>query len=498
MNKPLRRIAIFCGLLVLALLIRDNWIQYVQADSLKDDPKNRRVSIARYATPRGDIIVDGNPITGSTKTSGDDFNDFEYKRTYKDGAMWAPVTGYASQAFGATQLESIEDGILTGNDDRLFFRRTLDMITGKKQEGGNVVTTLNGAAQKAAYNGLLKQGKGAVAAIDPSTGAILALASTPSYDPSTFAGNSLKGDSEAWEKLQKKNDPDNPMLNRALREIYPPGSTFKVVTAAAALEHGQYTDPDAKTDSPDPWTMPGTTTELPNEGNIPCKNATLRIALRYSCNTVFGKVGFDLGKDKMLETAKKFGFNEEQFVPVRSSASNFPTDMDKPQTALSSIGQFETATTPLQMAMVAAAVANNGTLMKPYMVDKLQAPNLDVIEQSEPKKMSEPMSEENAQILQSMMETVVKEGTGTRAQINEDGITVGGKTGTAQRGVDNSENPYAWFISYAKVKDGSSPVAVAVVVEDESANRGDISGGGLAAPIAKDVMKAVIDSKQGS
>jgi penicillin-binding protein A len=489
-NKPLRRIAIFCGLLVMALLIRDNWLQYVMATDLQDDKNNRRVSIERYAQPRGDIIVDGKEITGSKKTSG---SDYEYKRTYKDGPMWAPVTGYASQAFGATQLESIEDGILTGNDDRLFFRRTLDMITGKKQKGGNVVTTLNGAAQKAAFDGLGDK-KGAVAAIDPSTGAILALASTPSYDPSTFAGNSTDTDTKAWTKLQKKQNPDDPMLNRALRETYPPGSTFKAVTAAAALEHGLVTDPDAKTDSPDPWIMPDTTTELPNEGNIPCKDATLRNALRYSCNTVFGKIGADLGKDKMLETAEKFGFNSQQFVPVRSNASIFPTKMDKPQTALSSIGQFETAATPLQMAMVASAVANDGTLMDPYMVDQLTTPNLDTIEKHDSKKMSEPLSKENAQKLQSIMETVVKEGTGTQAQIP--GVTVGGKTGTAQHGVDNSEKPYAWFLSYAKLDDGSSPVAVAVVVEDGSANRDDISGGGLAAPIAKDVMKAVIDSKK--
>ncbi|MGW3725627.1 peptidoglycan D,D-transpeptidase FtsI family protein [Streptomyces sp. NPDC000851] len=491
MNKPLRRIAIFCGLLILTLLIRDNWLQYVEADALQNNERNRRIAIERYAQPRGDIIVDGKPITGSKETSG---SDFQYKRTYTDGPMWAPVTGYASQAFGANQLESVEDDILTGNDDRLFFRNTLDMITGKEQQGGNVVTTLNTAAQKAAYEGLAERGKGAVAAIEPSTGKILALASYPSYDPSTFAGNSTTTDTKAWQKLQKKNNPDDPMLNRALRETYPPGSTFKVVTAAAALEHGLYTDPDAATKTPLPWTMPGTDTELKNEGNIPCENATLRVALQYSCNTVFGKVGSDLGNDKMLETAKKFGFTSEQFTPVRSTASVFSDDMNESQTALSSIGQFNTAATPLQMAMVASAVANDGTLMKPYMVDRLQASSVDTIEQTDPEELSKPMSSENAQVLQSMMETVVSKGTGTNAQI--EGVTVGGKTGTAQHGVDNSEKPYAWFISYAKADDGSSPVAVAVVVEDEAADRGDISGGGLAAPIAKSVMEAVIKSKQ--
>lgn len=490
MNKPLRRIAIFCGLLVLTLLLRDNWLQYVQADDLKEDEHNRRVAIERYASPRGDIIVDGKAITGHATTDG----DFRYKRTYKDGAMWAPVTGYVSQAFGATQLESIDDGILTGNDDRLFFRNTLDMVTGKKREGGNVVTTLNSAAQKAAYDGLKKQGaKGAVVALEPSTGKILSMASYPSYDPTAIAGsNDAAG--EAWNKLQKKNNPDDPMLNRALREVYPPGSTFKVLTAAAALEHGKVDSADEKTDSPLPWTMPGTSTELKNEGNIPCENATLREALRVSCNTVFGKLGYDVGNDQMLETAKKFGFTEEQFVPVRSSASVFSDDMNDSQVALSSIGQFNTAATPLQMAMVTSAIANNGTLMKPYMVDELQAPNLDTIEKTDPEEMSEPLSADNAQILQSMMETVVEDGTGTNAQI--DGVTVGGKTGTAQHGVDNSENPYAWFISYAKGEDGSAPVAVAVVIEDENAVRDDISGGGLAAPIAKNVMEAVIDSKK--
>ncbi|MGP3998529.1 peptidoglycan D,D-transpeptidase FtsI family protein [Streptomyces sp. 8N706] len=485
MNKPLRRVAIFCGLLVLALLVRVNWVQFVQAEELSTDANNRRVAIARYAQERGDIIVDGKAVTGHSETSG---SDFKFKRTYKNGPMWAPVTGRASQAFGANQLEEIYDGILTGDDDRLFFNRTIDMITGKEKKGGQVVTTLNAKAQKAAFEGLGDK-KGAVVALDPKTGAILALASTPSYNPSSFAGNSDK-DTDAWVKLNK--DEDKPMVNRALRETYPPGSTFKVVTAAAALENGKVTDIDAETDSPLPWQLPLSTKNLENEGNIPCENATLRQALRFSCNTVFGKLGDDVGRDKMVEQAEKFGFNEEVFTPVRADKSVYDDKMDRPGNALSSIGQFNTATTPLQMAMVTSAIANDGKLMKPYMVDQLRAPNLNVIEQHKPEEMSRPLSGENAQKLQDMMETVVKEGTGTKAQIP--GVTVGGKTGTAQHGVDNSEKPYAWFISYAKTDNGS-PVAVATVVEDGSANRDDISGGGLAAPIAKDVMEAVLNGK---
>ncbi|MFD3975393.1 peptidoglycan D,D-transpeptidase FtsI family protein [Streptomyces cyaneofuscatus] len=485
MNKPLRRIAIFCGILVLALLIRDNWLQYVRADELNSHKYNRRVQIERYAHERGDIIVDGKAITGSVETED---GDFTYKRVWKDGPLWAPVTGYSSQAFDSSQLENLEDGILTGNDDQLFFDRTMSMFTGEKKQGGNVVTTLNGAAQKAAFKGLGEK-KGAVVALDPQTGAILALASTPSYDPSVFAGNSLK-DSDARQTLLK--DKDKPMLNRALRETYPPGSTFKVVTAAAALENGLYDDIDAKTDSPLPWTLPQSTLPLQNEGNIPCKDASLREALRVSCNSVFGKVSDDLGNEKMIEQTDKFGFNKEVFTPVRADASIYPED-NRPQNAMAGIGQASNRTTPLQMAMVASAIANDGKLMQPYMVARRQAPNLDDIYTAEPEELSRALSGENAQKVQQMMETVVEKGTGTNAQIP--GVTVGGKTGTAQHGLNNSEKPYAWFISYAKT-DSGSPVAVAVVVEDGNANRDDISGGGLAAPIARDVMKAVVDSKQ--
>jgi len=486
-NKPLRRVAIFCGLLVLALLLRDNWLQLVRADELNAHPKNRRVQIERYSNERGNIIVDGKPITGSVD-SGDKF--YKFKRTYLDGPMWAPVTGYASQAYDANQIEKIEDGILTGNDDRLFFDRTLAMFTGEKKKGGDVITTLSGAAQKAAYEGLGSK-TGAVVAIEPKTGKILAMASTPSYDPSTFAGYSGK-DEKAWVALEK--DKNKPKLNRAIREIYPPGSVFKVVTAAAALENGKVTDINAATQTPEGWKIPLSNREMKNHASG-CANASLKRALDISCNSVFAKLGDDVGRDKMVEMAEKFGFNAEQFTPVRSSASVYDKNADRGGNALSSIGQFNTATTPLQMAMVTAAIANDGKLMKPYMIDQLRAPNVDIIKQNEPEEMSRPVSPENAQLLQQMMESVVTNGTGGNADLNMDGVKVGGKTGTAQHGEKNAKRPYAWFISYAKTSEGS-PVAVAVVVEDSAGtDREDISGGGLAAPIAKAVMKAVIKTR---
>ncbi|MEU3773008.1 penicillin-binding transpeptidase domain-containing protein [Streptomyces sp. NPDC032472] len=487
MNKPLRRISIFCGLLILALLVRTNWLQYVSAEELSTRKENRRVQIAQYATQRGNIIVaGGQAITGSAVTNG---SDYKYKRTYHDGALWAPVTGYASQAFGSTQLESLEDKILTGNDDRLFFDRTIGMFTGEKKAGGNVVTTLMPDVQKAAYDKLGDK-TGAVAAIDPRTGAILALVSTPSYDPSTFAGNS-KTDEKAWVEL--KDSPDKKLVNRALRETYPPGSTFKVVTAAAALENGVVTDINAPTDTPEPYFLPGTRTPMVNHASG-CEKASLNDALKVSCNSVFANLGDKVGRDKMVETAQKFGFNNDKIdTPVRAFASVYDKTMGKDGNAQSAIGQFNTAATPLQMAMVTAAIANDGKLMKPYMVDQLTAPNLDVIEKHEPQEMSRPLSAANAQKIQQMMVNVVENGTGGNAKIKN--VVVGGKTGTAQHGEKNAKRPYAWFISYAKAADGSCPVAVAVVIEDSDASRDDISGGGLAAPVAKAVMQAVLSSK---
>ncbi|MER6675598.1 penicillin-binding transpeptidase domain-containing protein [Streptomyces sp. NPDC000983] len=481
MNKTIRRASVFSLLLVLALLVRATWVQFYDGRALADDTENRRNAIQTYAAPLGNIVVAGESITGSARTED---GDLAYKRTYTDGELYAAVTGYASQAYSATQLEGIYQDVLNGTDTRL--KSPLDTVTGERTEPGNVVTTIDPAVQRAAYEAL-GDTKGAAVAIDPATGRILATVSTPSYDPSALTDANTAG--TAWKELQA--DPDKPLTNRALRQPLPPGSTFKLVVAAAALEDGLYTSVDDRTDSPDPYTLPDTTTVLENENrSAPCENATIRTALKYSCNNVFAKMAVDLGQDEVRAMAEKFGFGDsEQDVPVRAYPSVYPSGMDRAQTALSGIGQFDVTATPLQMAMVSAAIANDGELVSPHMVSQVTDGGGEVLEDHDSDPDTERIvSSDTARQLRSAMETVVSEGTGTNARI--DGATVGGKTGTAQHGENNSKTPYAWFTSYAK--SGDREVAVAVLVEQSGAARSEVSGNGLAAPVARAMMEAAL------
>ncbi|MBT2417752.1 penicillin-binding protein 2 [Streptomyces sp. ISL-22] len=481
MNKTIRRASVFALLLVFALLIRATWVQFYEGKALADGKDNRRNVIATYAAPLGNIIVAGEAITGSARTKG---SDLAYKRTYQDGPLYAAVTGYASQAYAPTQLEGIYQELLNGTDSRL--KTVMDTVTNKRADPGNVITTIDPDVQKAAYDAL-GDNKGAAVAIDPASGKILAVVSTPSYDPSSLTDANTAG--AAWKKLNA--DSDKPLTNRALRQPLPPGSTFKLVVAAAALEDGLYSSVDEKTDSPDPYPLPGTTRKLTNENpSAPCENASIRVALRYSCNNVFGSMAVQLGQDKVRAMAGKFGFNDdEQDVPVRAYSSVYPSGMDEAQTALTGIGQFDVTATPLQMAMVSAAIANGGKLVSPHMVSQITNSGGDVLQDYDDEAgTKEIVSSSTAEQLQSAMQTVVEKGTGTNAQIP--GATVGGKTGTAQHGENNSKTPYAWFTSYGKA-DGKE-VAVAVVVEQSDAARSEVSGNGLAAPVAKAVMKAAL------
>ncbi|GGZ31211.1 penicillin-binding protein [Streptomyces inusitatus] len=482
MIRHARRAAALCLVLLAALLLNAARVQLIEAGSLDRNPANRRSVIARYAEPRGDILVGGRPVTGS-RDSG---QQLRYERTYTDGPLYAPVTGFSSQTYGTTLVESAEDPMLSGTDPLLSPFPLWNDLSRGRPAGGRVVTTLEPAMQKAAYAGLGGK-RGAVAALEPSTGRILALVSSPSYDPGVLSGTG-RAVREEWARLNAL--PTQPMLNRAIRQTYPPGSAFKIVTAAAALDAGVVTDPEAPTGTPDPYLLPGTRTTLPDAADG-CGDASLAYAIQWSCNTVMAELGVRVGGPGMLAAVRRFGFNDHTLrIPSAVVPSNFDTHMSVDQLALSSIGQFNTTATPLQMAMVSAAVANGGALKHPYLVDRVTSGGgTRTVTQAHQRSYQQAMTPSTAHQLQRLMISAVEQGTGSSAAIP--GATVGGKTGTAQHGLSNSGTPYAWFISWAQRPDSVQPsVAVAVVVEDAEAVRGHISGGGSAAPIARAVMEA--------
>ncbi|MFE0643927.1 penicillin-binding transpeptidase domain-containing protein [Streptomyces sp. NPDC058877] len=480
----IRRAAALCLLLLVALLVNAARVMVVEAGSLDADPANRRIAIDRYARPRGEIVVDGKPVTGS-RDSG---QQLRWERTYRQGPLYAPLTGYSSQTYGTTLIERAEDEVLAGTDPMLAPLPLWNDLTRGRQPGGNVVTTVRAALQEAAYRGLGGK-RGAVVAVEPSSGRILALVSSPSYDPGVLSGTG-RAVKDAWQRLNSS--PNQPMLNRALRQTYPPGSTFKIVTAAAALDAGAVRDAEAPTNTPDPFVLPGTRQVLPNEARG-CGDASLAYAIQWSCNTVMAGLGVKVGLEGMVEAVERFGFNDTGLrVPSWVAKSDFDRKMSPDQLALSSIGQFDTTATPLQMAMVAAAVANHGEIAQPYLVERTTTSGGTAVDRTVRSSYRRAMTPSTAMQLQRLMVKAVEEGTGTNATIP--GARVGGKTGTAQHGLGNTGTPYAWFIAWAQADDSARPaVAVAVVVEDAEASRTEISGGGSAAPIAKAVMEEALE-----
>lgn len=478
MNRPIRRVA-FVALLMFALLLANGtYLMVFQQDSLASQHQNRRVRDAHFAQDRGSILAAEKTEIARTRPVKDRFG---YQRSYPEEELYAAVTGFFSYDRGNTGLEATYDSELAGTDDALFVRRLLDRITNRAPQGASLQTTVVPAVQRAATLALGQQ-KGAVVALDPRTGAVLALVSRPGFDPNRIASHDIEAAGKAYSRLAK--DPRQPLANRAVREIYPPGSTFKLVTAAAALEAGQ--KPDTKVESPKVLRLPGTATDLGNSTNCGGRKVTLTRALQVSCNTAFANLGLAVGADRLRQQADKFGFNARHLSDLSGVASRFPDSLDDAQLALSSIGQFDVAASPLQMAMVSAAVANDGVLMDPYVVSEVQAPDLKPLRTHKPKVLSRAMTPDNARLLGQMMVATVSDGTARRAAIR--GVEVGGKTGTAQS--DPKRKPFAWFTSFAKGKDAE--IAVAVVIEDADVPRNDIAGGRLAAPIARAVMEAAL------
>jgi len=478
-DRQIRLIASVLGIGLLVLIVNVTVIQVFLAEDYRDRPGNQRVLLEEYDRERGPILVGAEPVARSVETG----DVLRYQRRYPLGDAYASITGYMSLIYGTTGLERTENRVLTGQSSLFIVDRLQQLFAGRKPSGGAVTTTIDADAQQAAVDGL--QGlRGAVVAIEPSTGRILASAQSPSFDPNVLASHDLQKVREYHEELTA--DPDEPLLNRPLVSLNPPGSTFKVITAAAALASGEFT-PDSVLPGPKTYTLPGTSTPLRNWNGQACGpkgKVTLRQALAISCNTAFAWLGVELGADALRRQAALMGFDSGFQIPLRAATSRFPEDPDVPQTALSAIGQFDVRATALQMAMVAAAIGNGGVTMAPYLVQEIRGPDLAILQTTQPQEFATAMSADHARQLTDMMVQAVEQGTGSNGRIP--GIAVAGKTGTAQTAQDRPS--VAWFIAFAPAQ--APQVAVAVAIEE--APTPEISGNGLAAPIARAVMEAVL------
>ena len=601
MNRPIRKVAIALGVLFAALFVNLNVVQVWQGGDYRNDPNNRRVLLEEYSHPRGAIVVQGKAVAESTKTK----DELKYLRRYLQPEVYAAVTGFYSYVYGSRGLEGVKNKVLSGDDERFFTTQFTGLLTGRDPRGGSVELTLNRAAQQAAYNAMKNSNggfkRGAVVALDPTTGAVLALVSTPSYDPNVLSShnpdaithayacyNSLdtgrrsgetaraqaeridaqltlrEGGTDLYAQRHQQNPrrypssylnqypgfgrrgcgdvPDDPtalykanpedpgpLLDRALRQVYAAGSVFKVIVAAEALKEGR----KPSTDIPAPnsyWPGdPGRTTPCPAGTASPCvsnfdretcangKTATLEFALAKSCNTAFAALLADqLNLDSFIQEAQNFGltapYRPGTFDACDPPAYEIPlavcsstpgsTDDFNDVTALARIafGQRDVRITPMQAAMISAAVANNGTLMEPFLVRRDLGPTLETVQNYQGQQLHQILDPTLDADLEQMMVSVVTspEGTGHSAAIP--GITVGGKTGTADTGIylhGVQTPPHAWFSGFA-IKNGVPKIAVAVLIENGGVAGNETTGGLAAAPVAKAVMEAYLRSGGGN
>jgi penicillin-binding protein A len=498
MNRALRRVSLICLVLFVALLININWVQGFDASSLANEPGNGRTVSSTLQFQRGSIVTADQKIVAYSKMNK---NFGEYQRHYPGGPIYAPVTGYDT-LFSQTGIEGAENKELAGTDPALEVHNLIDLISGKPKKGATVTLTVNSAAQQAAYAALKASGReGGVVALNPQTGAIIAMASYPSYNPELLA--TLDGN-----KLNKNDkrllaDPGHPLINNALSTTFPPGSTFKIVTSSTAFVTGKVADENTPVFAPTRLTLPGTTTQLINDNGSACNNGgnpsgngkvPLIYAFTVSCNTVFGALGEKLSGSALKAEGTKYGFNNPNLTVapgMQAATSNLPLYSDPAQRAGGAIGQQSDTVTPLQEAMLSATVANDGTLMKPYLVQKVTAPDLSTIATTTSATLGNPITPAQAQHLQAMMTSVVQSPVGT-AHLTAGpqatgGILIAGKTGTAQNGINNSGLDDAVFTCYAPT---SNPqIAVGVVV------KGGGFGADAAAPVAVKIIEAYLHSQ---
>ena len=487
MNTPLRRVALAVMVMVTLLLANSTYVQVIKADGLRADPRNQRVLLDEYSRPRGQISAGGQVLASSTSTA----DRINFLRGYPTSpAAYAPVTGYYSLQYSSSGIERAEDPVLNGSDDRLFGRRLFDLVAGRDPRGGNVALTIVPAVQQAAYDAMTKAGyTGAVVAIRPSTGEILAMVSTPSYDPNPLASHDAATRTAAWDALT--GDPSSPLTNRATSQTYPPGSTFKVVVTAAALASGR-TTPDTQLTASPRITLPGTSTTLENYNGSTCGSGTtapLTEAFARSCNTAFAELGISTGSSAIRKQAQALGITAQTPdipLPVADSAlGDIPDDAALGQ---SSIGQRDVRLTPLENAVIAATVANGGVRMQPHLVSQLQGPDLSALESTKPQSLGQAINPEVDATLTQLM-VGAEDRAGSQGKIN--GVQIASKTGTAEHGTDpRNTPPHAWYIAFAPAQ--NPQVAIAVIVENGGNRALAATGGSVAAPVGRAVIAAAL------
>ncbi|NUS43345.1 MAG: penicillin-binding protein 2 [Mycobacteriaceae bacterium] len=485
MNTPLRRVSVAVMVLIVALLLNATYLQVVEADRYRLDPRNTRVLMDEYSRQRGQISAGGLVLAQSVGTD----DRYKYLRVYPtDPSGYAPVTGFYSMQYGTSGLERAEDQVLNGSDSRLFGRRFFDLFSGRDPRGGNIVTSINPAMQQVAYREMTRKGySGAVVAIEPKTGRILTLVTTPSYNPNQLSSHDGAQGAQAWDALNS--DSAHPMLDRAISQTYPPGSTFKVVVTAAALAKG-ITAPDAQVTADSSITLPNTSTQLDNYGRQRCgpgPTVSLREAFARSCNTSFAELGIRTGSSALKDQASAFGIGSHEDIPLPVADSTVGSIPDDAALGQSSIGQRDVALTPLDNAVIAATIANGGVRMEPHLVDELQGPDLSVLSRTKAVSQGQAVS---PQVAATLTELMMASESGDPGGNSIPGVQIASKTGTAEHSDSqhNSAAPHTWYIAFAPAQDPK--IAIAVVVEDGGGQGQSAVGSTVAAPVARAVMTA--------
>lgn len=483
MNPQIRKLFLVAFSMVISLLLASTYLQFWAAPQLNADPRNTRTFLHAAEKDRGPIVVDGEAIAKSVQLP----DSHRFQRSYPQGPLYASVTGWFSANLNsATRLESASNDLLNGEAPSLWTKRFEELLTGKKRQGNGIELTLDPAVQQAAATALGDK-RGAVVVLDPRSGAILGLYSSPTYEPNNLAGVNTEVALAYAKELEA--DPRKPLNNRATDGgSYAPGSVFKIITAALMLENG--VNPNSELPGPAEIQLPGSTVKVPNFSRTQCMDGTptLAEAFAVSCNTPFIAKAVELGPDKLRAKAEAFGFGQTLEVPLSVSASGFPESDDLAQLGMASIGQGQVTASPMQVALLASAVANDGVLMKPHLIRAVLTADLERIQEPKPEVLSTPLSKEVAQQLKGMMITTVNQPYGTGVNLQLPGVQVAAKTGTAETGVPGYSN--GWVAAFAPAD--SPRVVVAVFVEGDEAQPtryGATDGAQVARPVLEAALK---------